>query len=123
MADQSTRRFKDETGKRYGTLTVMRLDETRKGQPFFVCRCDCGREVSARGANLRSENTTSCGCSRRKPMPKQRGSIQMQNLCGQRVWGKVEAPTSKKIVCLTSCMLCQRFSYHTERKLRNRKAL
>ncbi len=48
----------------------------------------------------------------------------MQTLCGVRVWGsRVEHPESGKTVCFTSCMLCHRIAYHTERKLRNRKAL
>jgi hypothetical protein len=123
MADQSTRRFKDETGNRYGRLSVLRFDEMRKGQPFFICGCVCGQEVSVRGANLRRGNTTSCGCSRRKFMPKLRGRIQMQTLCGVRVWGRVIHSESGKTVCLTSCMLCRRVGYYTERKLRNRKAL
>jgi hypothetical protein len=123
MADQSKRRFKDETGNRYGRLTVLGFDETRKGQPFFICRCACGQEVSVRGANLRSGNTTSCGCSRRKFMPKLRGRIQMQTLCGVLVWGKVKHPESGKTVCFTSCRLCHRIGYYTELKLRNRTAL
>lgn len=123
MADQLTYRFKNEVGNAYRRLTVLRFDEMRKGQPFFVCRCACGREKSVRAANLRSGNTTSCGCSRRKFMPKETGRIQMQTLCGVRVWGKVEHPESGKTVCLTSCRLCQRIGYYTERKLRNRKGL
>jgi len=123
MADQSKRRFKDETGKKYDRLTVLRFDKMQNGQPFFACRCDCGREKSVRGANLRSGNTTSCGCSRRKFMPKLRGRIQMQTLCGVLVWGKVKHPESAKTVCFTSCKLCHRIGYYTERKLRNRKAL
>lgn len=123
MADQSTRRFKDETGNKYGKLAVLRFEGMRKGQPFFICLCQCGRQVSVRGANLRSGNTTSCGCSRRKTMPKKRGRIQMQTVCGVLVWGRVKHPESGKTVCLTSCLLCRRIGYYTERKLRNRKAL
>jgi hypothetical protein len=123
MADKSTRRFKDETEKAYGTLRVLRFDQMRKGQPFFVCKCACGQEVSVRGANLRSGNTTSCGCSRRKFMPKLRGPLKMKTLCGVLVWGRVKHPESGKTVYFTSCALCRRFGYHTERKLRNRKAV
>ena len=91
MAGQSTRRFKDETGNKYGKLAVLRFEGMRKGQPFFICLCQCGRQVSVRGANLRSGNTTSCGCSRRKTMPKKRGRIQMQTVCGVHV-GESETP-------------------------------
>lgn len=123
MADQSTRRFKDETGKKYGSLRVLRFDQMCNGQPCFACRCDCGQQVSVRGANLRSGNTKSCGCSRRKPMPKLRGRIQMQTLCGVRVWGRITDPKSGKTLCLTSCMVCRRVGYHSELRLRNRKAV
>ena len=64
MTLQSRRRFKDETGNSYGKLTVLRFERMWGEQPFFACRCDCGKEVSIRGANLRSGNTRSCGCSR-----------------------------------------------------------
>ena len=125
MADQSKRRFKDETGKKHGMLRVLRFDEMRKSQPFFACLCECGREKSVRGANLRRGNTKSCGCSRRKRSPRAAptGSIQMQNLCGQRVWGKVKHPTSEKIVCLTSCMSCGRIRFYSEQRLRKRTGL
>ena len=123
MADQAKRRFTDETGKRYGMLTVLRFDDMRNGQPFFICRCDCRQEVSVRGANLRSGNTTSCGCSRRKSSF-DKGRIQMQVRCGQRVWGtKVKHPTSGKIICVTSCVSCGTIAYPTERRLRKRKAM
>ncbi len=125
MADQAKRRFTDETGKRHGTLTVLRFDEMRKGQPFFVCRCDCGQEVSIRGANLRSGNTTSCGCSRRKSPPTAAGtgSIRMQTLCGRLVWGTVNDSESKEILWLTSCRSCGDMKCYKEERLRKRRGL
>lgn len=125
MADQSKRRFKDETGNRYGRLTVLRFDETRKGKPFFACRCDCGREVSVGGANLRIGNTKSCGCSRRKgsPTAARTGSSRMQTLCGRRVWGTVKDPESKEIMWLTSCRSCGDLKCYKEERLRKRRGL
>ena len=57
---------KDETGKRYGRLTVIRRYEKdgKRGQALWVCRCDCGNEKIARGYNLRNGDTKSCGCLR-----------------------------------------------------------
>jgi hypothetical protein len=119
MAIQSDirRRFKDETGKRYGKLKVLCLDETRGGQPYFSCRCDCGRELSVRGANLRSGNTGSCGCSRRK--------IWHRKLAGRRigplfVWGRGCESKSK---WFTYCVLCGRYEYHTKRHLMGGKSM
>lgn len=120
MADQLTWRFKNEVGNRYERLTVLRFDEMRKGQPFFVCRCACGRERSVRGANLRSGNTRSCGCSRRKSGPNRRGKMVGKIFCGSRVWGKAN-PTSRKSRWMTVCKSCNRFHFDTEAKLRRGK--
>lgn len=62
----------DRIGQRYGRLTV--IERASKSQPeqaksdhkraYWVCRCACGSLVEASGDNLRSGNTSSCGCSR-----------------------------------------------------------
>lgn len=57
-------RIKDLTGQRFGRLTVLRYDEElsrEKGRTFWVCKCDCGNEISIRKDRL-SGNTQSCGC-------------------------------------------------------------
>jgi hypothetical protein len=115
-------RFKDETGKKYGKLKVLSFDQIRKGQAFFLCQCECGRLMSVRGANLRGKNTTSCGCSRRKAVPRYRGKMVMKIICGVRVWGK-ENPASKRPLWFTSCMRCGGIGHHTERKIRGGKGL
>lgn len=51
-------------GKRFGLLTVIKLD-TEKSIPkikYWVCQCDCGNIVSVRGSHLSSGDTQSCGC-------------------------------------------------------------
>ena len=48
-------------GDRFGRLTV--LDAEVDGK--FLCRCDCGNEVSVRRYDLKSGITRSCGCQRR----------------------------------------------------------
>jgi len=47
---------------KFGRLTVLRLQEVRNHISFWVCRCDCGNEKIARGKNLVSGSTQSCGC-------------------------------------------------------------
>ena len=52
----------DETGKRYGRLTVVgRVSSTSKGV-YWRCKCDCGNETITRGATLRSGGSNSFGC-------------------------------------------------------------
>jgi len=123
MAIQSgiQRRFKDETGKRYKKLRVLRFDEMRNGQPYFLCRCVCGNEVSIRGANLRSKNTKSCGCYRRKTAR----SLYWERVCKlvnhQFVFGSDR--TSKTLRWNVCCEFCLRLNLLTERRLANCRAV
>lgn len=59
----------DETGKRYGKLTVIKRGENKyspSGSPstMWECQCDCGNKVLVNGDSLRRGLTNSCGCYR-----------------------------------------------------------
>jgi len=49
--------------KKYGMLTVLELEslDPRYGA-LWRCMCDCGNETISRATNLKSGQTTSCGC-------------------------------------------------------------
>jgi len=56
----------DETGNKYGRLSVIEyVNEPKTG---WLCQCDCGEKIIVGGANLRSGNVTGCGCYH--PLPK-----------------------------------------------------
>lgn len=56
-------RLKDETGKRYGRLVVIkRAGIGTGGYVMWRCKCDCGGEKIINGSNLRQGATQSCGC-------------------------------------------------------------
>lgn len=60
-------KFIDETGNRYGNLTVLYKAETEKGKPIkWHCICDCGNEKDVLGTMLRNGNTKSCGCLQKR---------------------------------------------------------
>lgn len=59
---RSSARAGDLAGARFGELTVVRLQETRKGRSKWLCRCSCGRLVVEPGTRLASGKATSCGC-------------------------------------------------------------
>jgi hypothetical protein len=49
-------KLKDIIGQRFGRLTVVErlYDPTKKfNKTFWLCRCDCGRELKAWGPQLR----------------------------------------------------------------------
>lgn len=59
--------FIDETGHKYGELTVLyRAENTKNGRAMWHCRCSCGNELDVLGKSLRNGNTKSCGCYQRR---------------------------------------------------------
>lgn len=54
--------IKDELGNVYGILTVITRSHTNKnGEVYWLCKCNCGREITVSGASLRRGCTKSCG--------------------------------------------------------------
>jgi hypothetical protein len=51
-------------GRRFGRLTVVKRHDKNgpRGDPHWVCKCDCGQKTIVSGRNLRFGNTKSCGC-------------------------------------------------------------
>lgn len=54
-------KFIDETGNKYGRLTVIRRDGN-SSPAKWICQCECGNICSVIGSQLRFGNTNSCGC-------------------------------------------------------------
>ena len=56
----------DETGNRYGMLTVLYQAKERNqtGGAMWVCKCDCGKIIVADGHSMRRGRKKSCGCLR-----------------------------------------------------------
>lgn len=60
--------FIDETGNKYGFLTVKEPTKDKNGRSAWLCLCDCGNTKIVRGTDLRKGKITSCGytCPLRK---------------------------------------------------------
>ena len=60
------KRFMDLTGRRFGRLTVIKLDpdwdRTVRRIPVWICQCDCGSISKVQSSNLLTQHTQSCGC-------------------------------------------------------------
>ena len=52
----------DIVGQKFGYLTVLRRDTSRKNRVYWICQCDCGNIVSVESYPLRKGQTKSCGC-------------------------------------------------------------
>ena len=57
------RKREDLTGHQFGELSVASFHDSNP--PRWNCECSCGEWVVVRANNLKSGNTTSCGCQRR----------------------------------------------------------
>lgn len=76
----------DLTGKRYGKLTVLRLDKRLdSGKTSWFCQCDCGNQCVVTSYSLHYKKRNSCGARHRKPDPGQ--GVDLTN----RVFGKLTA--------------------------------
>lgn len=93
---------KDLTGQRFGRLTVIREHpepyRSPAGKPTrrWVCRCDCGREVTVLQNSLTAKggHAQSCGC-----LQKEKASRPKKDLTGRRFgrWTVIRrAPLPKK---------------------------
>ena len=88
----------DLIGQKFGRLTVIKEAEERasNGQMMWVCKCECGKEVTVKSQSLREGKTKSCGCLQ-KEIASKLGSSTMIDLTNKR-FGKLTAlyPTEKR---------------------------
>lgn len=52
----------DITGQRFGRLVVIKRNGYRAGRTAWLCKCDCGKYVTATQNCLSRGRTKSCGC-------------------------------------------------------------
>ena len=78
----------DLAGKRFGRIIVLSLAHTNHGA-HWNCLCDCGNEFVARGYNLTSGSTKSCGCFGREKRIE----------TGKRI-GSIKANKSRKLIII-----------------------
>ena len=60
-------RCNDLTGRKFGRLTVIGLDDSRKTRKtYWICQCECGGIKSARSDSLLCGAIKSCGCMKKE---------------------------------------------------------
>lgn len=53
--------IEDIQGNKYGLLTAIQFVEIRKGRAYWLCQCECGKEVIKMAKLLKNGHTTTCG--------------------------------------------------------------
>ena len=83
-------KFNNMINSKYGKLLVLRKDIKYLGKNSkYICKCDCGKEISCFGFSLKNSNTTSCGCYNKEIItrhgmyntPEYSAYIQMKQRC------------------------------------------
>lgn len=68
LSEAGKRNFNDLTGFVFGILTVVKKQDFKlreNGRILWLCKCECGNEKTISSSNLKSGNTTSCGCKQK----------------------------------------------------------
>lgn len=76
----------DLTGKRFGRLVVLGVDDNGKRKTSFVCQCDCGNVKSIRSDALLSGATVSCGCAKKEQDRKNLTANHKHKMSGTRIY-------------------------------------
>lgn len=61
-AANSLHRVADLRGMRFERLRVLSLARVERAGAYWLCRCDCGGEVTLQACALRTGHSRSCGC-------------------------------------------------------------
>ena len=81
----------DLTGQRFGKLTVLhRVENTNLGKSRWMCRCDCGREHTVLGDDLRSGHTKSCGCYWKEAIAERNTTHGMKHTRLYHIWNAMK---------------------------------
>ena len=60
-------RLVDMTGQKFGRLEVVSFAGVGSdNRAMWLCRCECGNEITTRGKDLRQGKVNSCGCMRKE---------------------------------------------------------
>jgi hypothetical protein len=95
----------DLTGQTFGRLTAV---ERAPGKwTRWLCRCTCGVETAVTSANLRSGDTSSCGCLRRESQRERMAALHKQvsgvcEVCGITFTGTISGNRPRRF-CSPAC--------------------
>lgn len=59
-------KVKDLTGKRFGKLVVIGIDDSSGRKTYWFCKCDCGNTKRVRSDSLQNGSIKSCGCLKKE---------------------------------------------------------
>lgn len=86
-------------GKKFKYLTVLEFDRhDKKGQAYYKCRCECGKEISVRSDCLKAGNNSSCGCRQKENARIQSKQMLVENTNIAFIKGALKNDKSKRAI-------------------------
>jgi hypothetical protein len=80
-------KINDLTGQRFGYLTVVSLSGINKHRrSIWLCRCDCGNEITVQSMCLIQGKTHSCGCYKKELVKKRNTKHGLTKTRLHRIW-------------------------------------
>lgn len=76
----------DLTGQVFGRLTVLRREKQEKGDPKWICLCECGKEKGVTANNLNNGKVKSCGCLKSQMVAEKNTTHGLRSHPIYRVW-------------------------------------
>lgn len=91
----------DLKGKRFGRLEVISyVGADSRGRSKWLCKCDCGKEITARVDSLKRGDTKSCGCYHAEEVAKYSRTHGLSRNRLYSVWSNMKnrcmCPTSRR---------------------------
>lgn len=80
----------NKIGLKYGKLTVLSFDERTNKRTYWLCICDCGQIVRARGDKLETGRRVTCGNCFGTNIREFRGSLIKENPRLYSIWSKMK---------------------------------
>ena len=70
-------KMKNISGQRFGKLIAIKPTGDKKNNNYlWLCKCDCGKTIITKSANLTCGGTQSCGCLRAENIIKHGGTYE-----------------------------------------------
>jgi hypothetical protein len=118
----------DLTGYKSGKLTAIRKAQNRNGDTYWVCLCECGKEIEVRADHLRNTKIRSCGCETGKMIAISKTRHGMRNTRLYGIWNSMiqrcENPDGQEAYLyhdrrISVCVEWHRFEVFMEWALKN----
>ena len=83
-------KFIDLSGKKFGRLTVLSIQEPKAVRSKWFCVCDCGKNIVVEVSSLRNGRTKSCGCYRQDKSKERMTTHGLRKTRTYRIWAAMK---------------------------------